>query len=187
MSAAELKDVRPPLDLPADFTLWTLLGVLVISLVVFFFGRRIWQSARAAARPAPLPRSAWQTAWDELAVLEADNLPARGEIKEYFVRLSGIVRHYLERRFGFSAPEMTTDEFLEHIKASGVLNAQHKGSLKDFLTASDMVKFARGGASIEEMNKALEVAKKLVQETTPAAAENGSGAGAAAQNQARVR
>ena len=65
------------------------------------------------------------------------------------------------------APEMTTDEFLVHVKTLSVLNDAQKEFLKEFLIASDMVKFARYGSTAIEMTNALNAAKRLVQETTP--------------------
>ena len=47
-----------------------------------------------------------------LPALVTEDLIARGLIQEFHYRTSGIVRGYIERRFGVSAPEMTTEEFL---------------------------------------------------------------------------
>ncbi len=167
MPVADLKDVRPPVDLPPNyFLLFVFLGLIVLAALFFLF---CWLLPRLKSKTAVpvVVRPAWEIANEELAALEKENLPGRGEAKEYFSRLSDIVRHYLERRFSVSAPEMTTDEFLLHVKTMVVLHDQHKESLKEFLIASDMVKFARYGSSVGEMTKAFTVAKRLVDETIP--------------------
>lgn len=168
----ELKDVRPPVDLPPDHSLlYFLAAVLAVALAVliarFFLEKRHGIFAAFSGIPSAPVKSAWEIAQEELAALKAENLPAKGEVKEYFFRLSGIVRHYLEDRFSLSAPEMTTDEFLIHLNTTDVLNSLQKESLKEFLTASDMVKFARYGANPQEIENAFLVAKRLVEETIP--------------------
>lgn len=167
MPLEELKDVRPPVDLPVNyFWLFAALG-LILAVGGIFFVR--WLREKLANKKiVPLIiRPAWEIANEELAALEKANLPAAGKIEEYFVRLSAIIRHYLERRFSVSAPEMTTDEFLVHIKTIAVLDLQQKDSLKEFLTLSDMVKFARYSSTSKEMDNALTVAKRLITETIP--------------------
>lgn len=163
----ELKDARPPVELPPNHTvLFILLALLLLAglLFLFKFLSDRWKNKKAV--PIVI-RPAWELAKEELAALNSENLVARGEVKEYFVRLSGIVRHYLERRFSLSAPEMTTDEFLVYLRTTPVLTAGQKEALKEFLTASDMVKFAKHGSSLEEMEKAFHMAERLVEETVP--------------------
>ncbi|MCB9758062.1 MAG: hypothetical protein H6753_06545 [Candidatus Omnitrophica bacterium] len=167
MPVENLKDVRPPVDLPANhFFLFLILGAIFF-VGLFFLLHWLLPKLKSKTQTMIVARPAWEIAQEELTALENENLPARGEIKEYFVRLSGIVRHYLEDRFCVSAPEMTTDEFLLHLKTLPVLSEQQKVSLKEFLTASDLVKFARYGSSISEMTNALSGARRLVEETTP--------------------
>lgn len=167
MPVENLKDVRPPVDLPANYFFLLLVIGVVLLVGLFFLLRWLSQKLKSKKPTVIIVRPAWDIAKEELAALERDDLPARGEIKEYFVRLSDIVRHYLEHRFSVSAPEMTTDEFLLHLKTLPALNQQQKESLKEFLTTSDLVKFARQGSSLEEMTTALNGARRLVEETTP--------------------
>ena len=49
--------------------------------------------------------------------LLAENLPARGLIKEFYLRLTGIVRQYVEDTTGIRAPEQTTEEFLRDMRS----------------------------------------------------------------------
>ena len=50
--------------------------------------------------------------------------PEAGRIKEFYQRISDILRHYIENRFGLHAPERTTEEFLVELKPSEVLDAR---------------------------------------------------------------
>jgi hypothetical protein len=99
----------------------------------------------------------------------------RKELKEHKVkgqicisRLSDIVRNYLEQRFDIQAPTQTTQEFLFDLdKGSSPLETEHKQFLRDFLTAADMVKFAKLPADEGLLENALAKAEQLVESTTP--------------------
>lgn len=77
-----------------------------------------------------------------LALLLAENLPARGLVKEFYLRLTGIVRHYVEDTTGIRAPEQTTEEFLRDIRAGAVFPPDRSVRLADFLESADLVKYA---------------------------------------------
>jgi len=71
----------------------------------------------------------------------------------------------MEERFDIRAPEMTTEEFLASLNTSGRLAEPHKKFLREFLGSCDMVKFARYFFPREEMDKSLDLAQRLVEET----------------------
>ncbi|MFH1837274.1 MAG: hypothetical protein ABH862_04095 [Candidatus Omnitrophota bacterium] len=104
-------------------------------------------------------------AYEELSRLQAMNLPEKGLIKEYYTRLSDILRRYLENNFLLRAPEMTTEEFMETARASSDLNDRHKEYLERFLSHSDMVKFAKYGPTKLEMIDSFKLAEEFVRET----------------------
>ncbi len=77
-----------------------------------------------------------------LAALLAENLPTRGLVKEFYLRLTGIVRQYVEETTGIRAPEQTTEEFLREIRTSAVFPPERSVRLADFLESADLVKYA---------------------------------------------
>ena len=99
----------------------------------------------------------------------------REELKEHKIkgqvcitRLSDIVRNYLEQRFNINAPSQTTHEFLLDLdKGDSPLQLEHKQFLRDFLTAADMVKFAKLPANKALLDTALNKAEQLIKSTTP--------------------
>ncbi len=151
-----------------------IIAVLLILLLVIggllFWARRKKAEAREAALRA---RPAHEVAYEKLSALKAMRLPEKGMIEEYYVRLSEIVRYYLEGRFSFRAPEMTTEEFLESLKESPELKEDHKQLLRDFLSHCDMVKFARYGPTPLEMLDSFTAAERLVEQTRPSGDEGG--------------
>lgn len=107
-----------------------------------------------------IPAHRW--ALDRLDRLAEAGLIERGETHEYYFRLSDIVRGYVERRFEILAPEMTTDEFTAVLRNDRVLDEPHRRLLGPFLTACDLVKFARHVPGREEADGAFESARSFV-------------------------
>ena len=158
---ANIKDVKPPVDIPGTLSLlWLLLVLLAIG--GFLFLR--WRQQKKPRAPIVV-KTPWEQAYEELQELERRNLFGQGQIKEYFSRLSAIVRRYIEKRFDIQAPEMTTEEFLNSVKNAPGIEARHKEILKNFLVLCDMVKFAKYGADEKEARQSFELVKRFVNET----------------------
>jgi len=169
-SGEEMKDIRDiqgPVTIPAKRGwLYLLLagvaaGVVLLVLVIIILKRR-----RREEPVAPKPRPPHEIALEELARLKASDLIAAGRVKEFYFRLTDIVRRYLENRFKLAAPERTTEEFLAMLADSQVLAPRHKELVAGFLRHCDLVKFAKYGPTEAEMNGAFDSAEKLVKETS---------------------
>ncbi len=115
---------------------------------------------------AVTPLSPKEIAYESLKSLNAENLPAQGRIKEYYIRLSGIVRRYIEDQFNVRAPEMTTAEFLLSLKMVRWLSAGSRDALEEFLKCCDMVKFAKHASTHQEMEQSFVLVKRLIDETS---------------------
>jgi len=92
-------------------------------------------------------------------------LIAKGLVKEYYYRITNILRHYIEDRFGFLAPERTTEEFLTEMAHTNQLDATHKILIQEFLERCDMVKYAKYGPSNLEIKETYDAAKRFIDET----------------------
>ncbi len=161
----DIRDVKPPVDWPANAAyLFILAGIILFMVAVFLIKYFCWRYKKNKAL-YQTPKSPWQLAYERLEALKGQNYPALGQVKEYYYELSDIIRHYLEDRFSMKAPEMTTPEFLWFLKGSNDLIQEHKELLSDFLNSCDMVKFAKYGSSIKEMEEGFLSAKKLIDET----------------------
>ena len=160
----DIRPVKPPVVI---VSLWMMIALIVIIAVALAFW--IWrrqQKATLGAVAIP-PRPAHEIALLALEQLRQENLTARGENERYYVRLSGIVRAYIERRFQLRAPEMTTEEFLQTATKASELSFAHQSALRDFLAQSDLVKFAKYQPSRAEADAAFEAALRFVKETAP--------------------
>ncbi len=164
--AEGIKDIKGPVSFPANhfFLIFIVVACLaaLIFLVTFFLKRYLKKKTESSSIPT---EPADQIAYQALTRLKAKDLPRFGKIKEYYIELSDIVRRYMENRFSFRAPEMTTEEFLYFLRESDSLKGAHKNLLKQFLNHCDLVKFARYGPTQQEIDDSFNLAKKLVDET----------------------
>lgn len=153
----DIRDIKGPLY-PFSFLrllTWILAACIAIWIVIKLF---ILLKKRA---PPKLPHEA---AKEALEAAKAE-LAKTGDIKEYFVRISDIVRRYIETVFKVRAPEMTTQEFLASLGGSWKISGGYKELLKVFMEACDLVKFAKHTPSKEEMESIYITAKKFIEET----------------------
>lgn len=163
-------DIKGPVELPVDRTWawawWTgggLAGAALMTAAIIWFMRR---RRRAKAVEIVIPPHEW--AFDQLQALIDEQLVENGRINEFYFRLSMIVRRYIELRYGMTAPEWTTEEFLVNVQRSDALSPEHRGMLGEFLQACDMVKFALYVPANSEIEQAFNAARDFVSQTTAA-------------------
>lgn len=109
-----------------------------------------------------------------LAELRASGLPDEGARDQWYVRLSNIVRRYIEDRFHIRAPERTTEEFLVEARRAPELSGSHSASLGAFLSLCDRVKFAGYVPTEDESAAVLSQAEAFVRATQPRSEEPAS-------------
>jgi len=164
------KEIRGPIAEPYTFMEvfpWVLGGLLVIfiiALAIWFFVR--WKKKKPvfAAKPKPL-RPAHEVALEKLEELRLAKVWQKGKLKEYHSQLTDVVREYADRRFGFDAIEMTTDEIMQELKQQTV----NEGALEKIRLAfelSDLVKFAKAQPTALENDLSLSHCVDFVEETT---------------------
>ncbi|MHC4520670.1 MAG: hypothetical protein ACYTAS_18930, partial [Planctomycetota bacterium] len=106
-----------------------------------------------------------EIAYARLRILVAEDLVEAGRIKEFYERISGILRHYIEDRFDLHAPERTTEEFLSELQRTDVLAVSDKEVLAEFLTHCDLVKFARHAPTTEQIQRTFDLVKDFIERT----------------------
>lgn len=157
----KLVDIRGPGAVSIGRAFWIALAaaaLLVAAMVWLWLKRRRRPEAPTPAVPATPPDV------DALRALEAlgqSGLLERGEARSFYIELVVIVKRYLERRLGAPLLEMTSQEagaFLKGHPEAGPL----AGAFREMCSAADQVKFARGGAVIEEGQRHLTGARSLV-------------------------
>lgn len=174
------KDIAPPVELAwrgLPVWAWIAIAAALVLLVLAILG---WQRARRRRllRGEP-PQPAHVLALTALDRLQSDDLITLQRIEEFYVRVSGILRYYIEWRFGLRAPEQTTEEFLDAMLVAGGPVAEHRDLLSAFLAHCDLVKFARHQPAPDDMHNALQRARDFVEQTAdPASLVSAETAGA---------
>jgi len=169
--STEINDIKGPLSLPENTALQILLiGLVLLLILLAIAGFLYWQKIPRDMKPIEVQLRPEETALQELEKLLAEDLLARGEVKLFHLKISDILRHYIESRFGFRAAERTTEEFLTELseaKSPGdSLLGSHKTLLADFLSQCDLVKFAKHEPTIAESEKTVSLCRKFIEETT---------------------
>jgi hypothetical protein len=166
-NATDIRDIKPPEAIPIDWRPYYWLGGAGLALVVLAWIVYRLIAGPRRARPVAPPPPPHVIANAALEALRARRLVEQGAFKEFYSALSDIVRRYLEDRFRVRAPEMTTEEFLIASSRDGRLAPPHRRLLGDFLTESDLVKFARHVPAIADTTRAFDAARRFVDETAP--------------------
>jgi hypothetical protein len=137
-------------------------GAVVGSAILWLVYR--WIKRPKPATPPPPPRPAWEVALERLDEARHAGLLETRRFAEFFDRVNDAVREYLGARFGFDGLESTTDETLAALR-----RIAHFGlplpEVAAFLQECDLVKFADVTPSLEECERALVDAEKVVRTT----------------------
>jgi hypothetical protein len=144
---------------------WVLLAIVMIGLSWFlvYYVRKRRRNEPIIARSVPLdPPDV--IALRELDRLKTEKLWQQGKIKEYYSRLSEIIRGYIEGRYGIMALEQTSFDILAAMQEN-LANGNLYAELKSLLQLSDLVKFAKADPDPDENVSKFEMAWQFVLNT----------------------
>ena len=162
LAIADIEDVVDMSKPPSYWPLWTLGGCAGIAAVIicwlYLRRRRIHELVRVF-------KPAHEIAYARLKALVRDDPVAAGKIKEFYERISDILRHYIEHRFNLRAPERTTEEFLAELALEDVLGEPDKKMLEEFLTHCDLVKFAKHDSTHEQIQRTFDLVREFIEKT----------------------
>lgn len=167
--AGDIRDVKPPVEIPRDwwYTLrWYILGLVAALLIltgILLYRRHKTGQSLLPVRQAP-PRPAHEIALEALDQLTASDLLAKGEVKQFYIELSEIIREYINGRYFVVALEMTTTEVLEGLSQQN-FESDVYDLFRSFLWNCDMVKFAKYQPSEKEHQSAVQMAYDIVENT----------------------
>lgn len=164
-------DIKKPYGAPVTFkeiAPW-ILGIILIATIIFFILYAINRRRKNIplfAMPVKPKLPPHVVALSELDKLKEEQLWQHDKVKDYYTRLTDIIRVYLEERYEVPAMEQTTQEILAEFKGD---DSQIKGKLytglQKTLDTSDLVKFAKYTPLADENHFVLVQAYNLVEET----------------------
>ncbi len=142
---------------------WILLGAALIAAAIFVYFRWLRPGRKPKAKKVEPP---YEAAMRQFKILGDEHLCEKGQEKEFYTRLTDILRTYLERRFNIYAMEMTSTQIIEAIHRNEETNP-NKELVERILRMADFVKFAKARPLPEDNIKSLAQAIKFVEDTKP--------------------
>jgi hypothetical protein len=159
-----INDIEGVVEMPARVSWWGLWAAggsaVVIGPLVWWLIRR-----KRARQQVRIFQPAHELAYARLRALVVEGLVEAGRVKEFYERISAILRHYIEDRFDLRAPERTTEEFLYELGRTDVLAPPDKQTLQEFLTHCDLVKFAKHAPSPSQIQQSFDLVKAFIEKT----------------------
>lgn len=169
-----IRDLKPAMGAPLKFGEisgylgWALLALAAVVLIVWRIVS-LRRNLTMFGKPKPIDPP-HVTAIKALQILHNQKLWQNNKHKQYYTRLTDILREYLGGRYGIPAMEMTTDEILDGI-ASREIPAKHVANLREVLSTADLVKFAKLVPADDDNEAAYTQAYYFVENTKPTEVE----------------
>lgn len=143
--------------------LFFILAIVFLAIIVYLSYKYIKKKNRKPTREEIIqaipPKEYALKQLNDLIVLD---LIKKGHIKEYYDKLSDIIRFYVSRVYSIDGMEKTTTELYLMLKNKIV--PEHNRELKNYLLNCDFVKFAKLVPTEEEIEKDFNIAKKFIEE-----------------------
>lgn len=139
-----------------------LLATLLIVGIIYYLKRR--KKVEVDNELPVIHRPAHEIALEALQQLKERKLWQQGQVKDYHIEISDIIRIYIENRFSVNAMEMTSDEIAKSLRLI-ITDVTLKNKLSNLLILSDMVKFAKEQPLPHENEMSFENALEFVNQT----------------------
>jgi hypothetical protein len=157
---ANLEPMVPPQSIERSGRFWWSIPIFIVAAGVVAW---VWRTRRRrTSEQVVQPPSPEDVAHAALAQLLTENLPAQGLFRDFYVRLTGIVRIYIEGTTGLKAPEQTTEEFLSAMRQQKMFTTERSVRLSEFLEAADMVKYAGQQPGADQVEISIARAREFV-------------------------
>jgi len=160
-------DIKPPLKTPLqfaeikDYVIYGTIAALILAAIIYLIARQLAKSkGKVRTKPNEPPHI---TAIRELERLQSEKLWQNGKHKEYYSRLTDILRIYMEDRYDIGAMEMTSHEIMAAV--ADINNERLKQKLRELFSLADLVKFAKLAPSPEDNEQAYYDTYFYVEET----------------------
>ncbi|MDE6556415.1 MAG: cell wall anchor protein, partial [Duncaniella sp.] len=152
-------------DVIVKYWLWILCGLLIAGLGVWFWYSRRNRGELSEEKKVPL-LPPYEEAKAALSTLRGENLCQKGMEKEFYTRLTDILRHYLDRRFGINAMEMTSSQIMDALQSNEETRLS-QSKMKRVLEMADFVKFAKVRPLPADNTASFNSAEAFIDETRP--------------------
>jgi hypothetical protein len=174
-STAEIIDIKAPIQEPITLAeiinyIAIVLSIIIIAFLLYSLIKNYKPAEKVVLKYDPtIP--AHILAAKQLKELEDGKLWQNEQHKEFYIKLSEIIRLYIERRFGINALEMTSNEIKAELKNVDI-NEDIRLRFEKMLDDGDLTKFAKFKPLPDENFAAIKVCYDFVEFTKVLAEEN---------------
>ncbi len=164
----DIREIKAPLSIARSWWAllpWLLLAAALGAGALYLHRRRQARPAAGIAKPQPPPRPHHLVALEALDKLERSSMLERGQVKRWHVRVSEIIRAYVEGQLEVPALEMTTGEVVSGLRTAA-LGERITDAFHTFLARCDLVKFAKLRPGADASRELLGAARSLVEMTS---------------------
>lgn len=152
-------------DFMSTWWFWLIAGVVLatIGIILYFHYAKKGKIAIKLRKPEEPP---YERALRSLNTLRAQHLCEQGREKEFYTRLTDILRVYLDSRFNINAMEMTSSQILQALERNEATRLPRL-HMSQLLEIADFVKFAAQRPLPDDNVKAFNNAMQFVEDTKP--------------------
>lgn len=139
----DIKALEELIDIKGDpfyilkYVIFGVVIIIAVLLIIWWFKKRRRVPVKVETVLSPL-----QEFETRIKELYGKNLFEKGKVKLFFIELTGILKHFLHRTYGFSAEDFTTYETLYELKRNEkevpIIN-----NMEFLFNTADLVKFAK--------------------------------------------
>ncbi|HXV28193.1 MAG TPA: hypothetical protein VD913_04430 [bacterium] len=169
----DIRGVKSVISIPQRYLkpiLFTAATLFFAILAVFLF--YIFRKKNLLQLVPEKPLTPEEEALLNLNRLFESDLLRKGKVKEYYLRLSEILRIYFEIRYDILAVESTTFEIMKLLSQKD-MDAKLFEKIEEVLLAADLAKFAKWTPEPKEILEINRKAKSVVEESVPKEVRNG--------------
>lgn len=168
-----ITDIKPievaPMTFKEFFSRFWWIFLIIIIGIVSYFAYRYMKNRPKFETPIfvkPKPKiPAHVKAIEKLEQLKKQELHKQENLKPFYTQMSTIIRTYIEERFKIPAMEQITSEIIDEFNKTEFTNKDMDSKLKDLLSLSDMVKFAKNEPDEYKNEMMIEYAFSFVKYT----------------------
>lgn len=137
---------------------------LIIAAIIYW-----WMKYKKKTIPQePIKvESIYDNTLKQLNILKSQKLWTINQTKEHHLKLSELIRNYIEYRYGMLALESTTDELITAMKSEKSISMDILQVLNELLKHCDLVKFAKWKPTEEAVEENLSQAFQFMYMTKP--------------------
>ena len=141
------------------------LVLLIVISIMYLLRKMIISKGRISKSEVNVSLLPHEQAYRELEALPYAKVVHGGRIeKEYYSRISEIIKHYLSRRFNIDTIDRTTIEMVNLIKGIHISDTA-RYDIQTLLTMCDIVKFAKYRPQIDDILNHYNLTKEIVDKT----------------------